>query len=108
MVIANKHVDLTVLPSSRWLNLSKHILKQCWSNVGPASTTLAHHLTNIASMSRVCWAIDSTRGLPILNVSCSSEKRLFRLWVLRGDQSWDDRQLCRLSSFVSTMYNLTA
>ena len=35
---------------------SKHgTLKQCWSNVGPPSATLAQHYTSIVWMCRVCW-----------------------------------------------------
>ena len=35
---------------------SKHEpLNQCWSSVGPPSTTSAQHWTNIGSMYRVCW-----------------------------------------------------
>ena len=28
---------------------------RCWTNVGPTSTTLAQHWSNIGWMSRVCW-----------------------------------------------------
>ena len=28
---------------------------QCWTNVGPASWTVAQHWTNIGSMFPVCW-----------------------------------------------------
>ena len=35
---------------------SKHeTFTQCWYNVGPSSTTLAQHCTNIGSTSCVCW-----------------------------------------------------
>ena len=37
-------------------NPNKHeTLTQSWGNVGPPSTTSAHHYPNIVSTSRVCW-----------------------------------------------------
>ena len=39
-------------------HLSKHETStQCWTNIGPPSTTLAQHWSNIGSMSRACWDI---------------------------------------------------
>ena len=35
-------------------------LTQCCCNVGPTSTTLAQHYSNIESMSRVCWVCTMT------------------------------------------------
>ena len=38
-------------------------LIKCWFNVGPPSTTVAQHLTNIGSMSHVCWDVRSRQEI---------------------------------------------
>ena len=44
----------SVFLHTRW---PKHeTMTQCWFDVGPSSTTLAQHQTNIGSTSRACWA----------------------------------------------------
>ena len=42
---------------------------QCWTNVGPPSTTLAQHCSNIGSMCRVCW------------ISCTGETKRPRFYL---------------------------
>ena len=38
-----------------WLPRKHETSTQCYTNVGPPSTTLARHWYNIGSMSRICW-----------------------------------------------------
>ena len=40
---------------SKWLHSKHNTLIQSWYDVGPTSTTLAQHQSNIKSMHCVCW-----------------------------------------------------
>ena len=48
-------------PLERWKEKTAvhDALKQCWSNVGPPSATLAQRYTNIVLICRACWENDS-------------------------------------------------
>ena len=47
-------------PKRGWYSPSKHeVLAKCWADVGPSSTTLAQHQSNIWPTPRVCWGLSS-------------------------------------------------
>ena len=47
----------TVYDAGPWVASKHDTSTQYWTNVGPPSTTLAQHWSNIGWMYRVCWVI---------------------------------------------------
>ena len=61
-----------------WFNPSTHqTLDQCWFEVGPVSSTVDHHHTNIGPMYRVSWDVG-----PCLRRCPGTAPTLGRSWCL--------------------------